>query len=73
MRNRKSAAVLVNYDEYEHLKHTLDVLSDPILMKQIARSKSFYAKGRIYWTERASGIFRPIAQSSQDRQSPESP
>src|SRR5206468_8256551 len=53
MRNRKPAAVLVNYDEDEHLKDTLDV-SDPILMKQIARSKSFYAKGRTYRTERAA-------------------
>ena len=44
-RNGKPAAVLVNYDEYERLKDTLDVLSDPALMKQIARSKSFYANG----------------------------
>ena len=73
MRNRKAAAVLVNYDEDEHLKDTLDVLSDPILMKQIARSKSFYAKVRIHWTERASGIFRPIEPSSQDRRPPDSP
>jgi prevent-host-death family protein len=40
-RNGKPAAVLVNYDEYERLKDTLDVLSDPVLMKQIAQSKSF--------------------------------
>ena len=45
-RNGKPAAVLVNYHEYERLKDTLDVLSDPVLMKQIGRSKSFYAKGR---------------------------
>ena len=45
-RNRKPAAVLVNYDEYERLKGTLDVLSDPVLMKQIGQSKRFYAKGR---------------------------
>ncbi len=45
-RNGKPAAVLVNYDEYERLKDTLDVLSDPALMKQIAQSKSFYARGR---------------------------
>ena len=35
-----------NYDEYERLKNTLDVLSDPVLMKQVAQSKSFYARGR---------------------------
>jgi len=45
-RNGKPAAVLVNYDEYERLKDTLDVLSDPALMKQVGRSKIFYAKGR---------------------------
>ncbi len=45
-RNGKPAAVLVNYNEYERLKDTLDVLSDPLMMKQIAQSKSFYAKGR---------------------------
>ena len=45
-RNGKPAAVLVNYDEYERLKDSLEVLSDPDLMKQIHRSKSFYAKGK---------------------------
>jgi antitoxin YefM len=45
-RNGKPAAVLVNYNEYERLKDTLDVLSDPAMMKQILQSKSFYAKGR---------------------------
>ena len=43
-RNGKPAAVLVNYGEYERLKDTLDVLSDPVSMRQIAQSKSFYAK-----------------------------
>ena len=45
-RNGRPAAVLVNYDEYERLKETLDILSDPVSMRQIAQSKSFYAKGR---------------------------
>jgi len=45
-RNGKPAAVLVNYDEFERVKDTLDVLSDPVLMKQIAQSKKFYAGGR---------------------------
>ena len=43
-RNGKPAAVLVNYDDYERLKDTLDVLSDPALMKQVGQSKRFYAK-----------------------------
>ena len=44
-RNGKPAAVLVNYAEYERLKETLDVLADPALMRQIERSRAFYAKG----------------------------
>ena len=32
-RNGKPAAVLVNYEEYERLKETLDVLSDPASMR----------------------------------------
>ena len=37
--------MLINYDEYERLKDTLDVLSDADLMKQIDESRKFYAKG----------------------------
>lgn len=44
-RKGKPAAVLVNYAEYERLKETLDVLSDPVLMRQIHRSQRFYAGG----------------------------
>jgi prevent-host-death family protein len=45
-RNGKPAAVLVSYDEYERLKETLDVLSDPGSLRQIAQSKRFYARER---------------------------
>ncbi len=45
-RKGKPAAVLVNYAEYERLKATVDVLSDPELMAQIRRSQRFYAAGR---------------------------
>ena len=44
-RKGKPVAVLVNYAEYERLKETLDVLSDPVLMRQIRRSQRFYARG----------------------------
>jgi len=44
-RNGKPAAVLLNYAEYERLKETLDVLTDPHLMRQVRRSKKFYAGG----------------------------
>ena len=45
-RKGKPAAVLVNHAEYERLKETIDVLSDPELMKQIGLSRRFYADGR---------------------------
>lgn len=45
-RNGRPAAVLVNVEEYERLKETLDVLSDPDLMRQIRASERHFAKGR---------------------------
>jgi prevent-host-death family protein len=45
-RNGRPVAVLVNYAEFERLKETLDVLSDPHLMRQIAESRAFHAAGR---------------------------
>lgn len=44
-RNGKPAARLVNYAEYERLKETLDVLSDPGLMRQIRASEAYFARG----------------------------
>lgn len=45
-RNGKPAAMLVNYAEYERLKETLDVLSDPQLMQQIRQSRAYFASGK---------------------------
>ena len=42
----RPAAILVNIQEYERLKETLDVLSDPVLLKQIHRSATFYRTGK---------------------------
>lgn len=44
-RNGKPAALLVNLDEYARLKETLDVLSDPELMRQIRSSRRYFARG----------------------------
>ena len=44
-RNGKPAAMLVSYAEYERLKGTLDVLSDPDLMRQIRESEAYFAAG----------------------------
>lgn len=45
-RNGKPAARLINYAEYERLKATLDVLSDPELMRQIRESEAEMAMGK---------------------------
>jgi prevent-host-death family protein len=45
-KNGRPAAVLVNVQEYARLKETLDVLSDPALMNQIAESRAFYRTGK---------------------------
>jgi prevent-host-death family protein len=45
-RNGRPAAMLVSYAEYERLKETLDVLSDPDLMQQIRESEAEIAAGR---------------------------
>lgn len=45
-KNGRPAAILINVREYARLKETLDVLSDPTLMKQIARSRAFYRSGK---------------------------
>lgn len=44
-RKGKPAAVLLSYSEYSRLRETLDVLSDPGLMRQIHRSQAYFAKG----------------------------
>lgn len=43
-RNGRPAAVLMNYDEFQRLQATLDVLNDRPLMKQIRSSQSYYLR-----------------------------
>jgi antitoxin YefM len=45
-KNGRPAAILINVLEYERLKETLDVLSDPDLMRQIMESREFYRAGK---------------------------
>jgi prevent-host-death family protein len=44
-RNGRPAAVLVSFDEYERLIATLDVLSDPELMRQVRAARRHLAHG----------------------------
>ena len=43
-RNGRPAAVILNYHEFRRYKETVDTLLDRDLMKQIARSKTYYQK-----------------------------
>lgn len=45
-KNGRPAAILVNVREYERLKETLDVLSDPDLLRQIRQSEKFFSAGK---------------------------
>jgi prevent-host-death family protein len=44
-RNGRPAAVLVNVEDYESLKETLEILSDPALMRQIRASRRYWSRG----------------------------
>ncbi len=44
-RKGRPAAVLVNFDEYERLKATVDILSDADMMRQIRKSRRHFAAG----------------------------
>lgn len=44
-KNGKPAAVLLSYEEYESLKETLEILSQPELRRQIMRSRKYFSRG----------------------------
>ena len=43
-RNGRPAAMLVSYEDYRRQRDTLDILSNPDMMRQIRQSRRFYAK-----------------------------
>jgi prevent-host-death family protein len=44
-KNGKPAAVLMGFDEWESWKETIEILSDPKLMRRIRKSERYFAKG----------------------------
>jgi len=60
-RNGKPAAVLVNYDEYERSKETLNVLSDPGSMRQIAQSIRVRRYRIVYALDHKTHVIRIFA------------
>ena len=49
-KNGRPAAILINVDEYTRLKETVDVLSNPGVMSQIAESQAFYKTKPVSYT-----------------------
>jgi len=43
-KNGAPAAVLLNFEEYESLKETLEILADPALRRQISRSNKYFTR-----------------------------
>ena len=43
-RNGRPTAMLVSYEDYRRQRDTLDILSNPDMMRQIRQSRRFYAK-----------------------------
>lgn len=46
--NGKPAAMIISTDEYESLRETNEILSDPALMKAIKEGEEDVKKGRVY-------------------------
>lgn len=44
-KNGRPAAVLVNVNEYESLRETLDILSNPRAMRALRKSGKYFARG----------------------------
>ena len=44
-RNGRPAAIIVSLDEYEGLRETLEILSDPKAMAQIRRGEAYFKRG----------------------------
>ena len=44
-RKGRPAAIILNFDEYESMQATLEVLSDPTFADQVRRGRAYFAKG----------------------------
>lgn len=54
-RNGRPAAVMVSPEEFESWQATIDILSDPVLMAQIERSKKAMRRAKTYTLEELLG------------------
>jgi prevent-host-death family protein len=44
-RKGRAAAVILNFEEYERLRETLEILSDTELMANVRRGRSYFERG----------------------------
>jgi prevent-host-death family protein len=44
-KNGKPAAIILNVEDYEALKETIEILSDKGLMRRIRRNRRYFARG----------------------------
>ena len=44
-RNGKPAAILLNYEEYQGLQETLEVLASPMMRRMIDTSRKYFRRG----------------------------
>ncbi len=44
-KNGKPYAVIMGYEEWESWKETLEIMSDPKLMRRIKKSRAYFARG----------------------------
>lgn len=44
-KNGKPSAVIMGYNEWESWRETIEILSDPALMRRIRRNKRYFVRG----------------------------
>ena len=54
-RNGRPAAVMVSPEEFESWQATIDILSDPLLMAQVERSRKSMRRAKTYAVEELFG------------------
>jgi antitoxin YefM len=57
-RNGRRAAVLLSADDFDSLQETLEILSDPQLMQEIAEADEQIARGEVYTLEEVEADMR---------------
>ena len=57
-RNGRRAAVLMSADDFDAMQETLEILSDPQLMHELAEAKEQIARGEVYTQEEVEASMR---------------